>query len=306
MENVDIMIGTITVLILALFMLGVKFKNLNNKAKIKIVEEDIVEVKESLVETGKDYFEKYTIPFKIRDRFLEKNSQYNLSDYKNIEEALMDYFWIFLPNNHEKEKFYTIHSIIADELWHEFLLYEEEYEDFCIKSFNRLIEHVTHTEDNKKNSSFESRMNTYNALSKESRLIGFDLDSSYGVKNKYNKGFMNEISQFYDYDQYDRTREQNQTLSTLGVVIAAELLEAEDINQEDLEDINEWKMFAKGIEENPIEEVQEVQYEGNLESKSEVDYSTKTSHTSKIDSSEYTAYESSSSISDSSSSCGAS
>lgn len=61
-----------------------------------------------------------------------------------IESALKDYFSIFL-NIDSNYTFYNFPSLVADDLWHTFILFTKDYREFCEKSFGKIIDHEPHT-----------------------------------------------------------------------------------------------------------------------------------------------------------------
>jgi hypothetical protein len=165
-----------------------------------------------------EYFNSYKIPLHIKGRFLKEYPQYKNEDYPEIEKALMDFFWLFLPDNNSKHSFYTFHSKVADDLWHTFLLYSKEYREFCMNSFGRIIDHVPHTEEEPENSSFKTVLNTHRMLKKDNRTSGFDLDKKHGVDNRYNNKFINDVEESLDKSSWNRSSFDNNLLLSLGLV----------------------------------------------------------------------------------------
>ena len=58
---------------------------------------------------------------------------------KKVMEATRDYFYIC---NQAKGKMVAMPSEIVDVLWHEFLLFTREYQDFCQKGIGRFLHHT--------------------------------------------------------------------------------------------------------------------------------------------------------------------
>lgn len=165
----------------------------------------------------KEYFLSYKIPLHIKGRFLREYPQYKQEDYKEIEQALLDYFWLFLPENKKIGNFYTFPSKVADDLWHTFLLYSKEYREFCENSFGYVIDHIPHTDEEPENSSFETVLNTHRALTKDGRTAGFDLDKKHNVENKYDNTFINEVEEIQNKSNSNRSAEQIAILAALGL-----------------------------------------------------------------------------------------
>jgi len=60
-------------------------------------------------------------------------------DMKKVVEATRDYFYIC---NQAKGKMVAMPSEIVDVLWHEFLLFTREYQEFCKKGIGRFLHHT--------------------------------------------------------------------------------------------------------------------------------------------------------------------
>lgn len=130
-----------------------------------------------------EYFKNYKIPLYIKERFLN-DFDYLEEDYEDIEKALMDYFSLFLPKEHNGLIF-DFPSQVVDDLWHTFILYTKDYRDFCENSFGRFIDHIPHNSGvttNVENSTF--LINTYTKLKDENKLDIFKFDKKYN-KNNY-------------------------------------------------------------------------------------------------------------------------
>lgn len=62
--------------------------------------------------------------------------------------------WLYLVGKHSESNFNPAIwdcMTVIDEMWHEFMLYSEDYSDFCLKYFGRYIHHLpTHSSDKSK------------------------------------------------------------------------------------------------------------------------------------------------------------
>lgn len=172
-----------------------------------------------------NYFNSYSIPTEIKLRYMKEFDRTEI-EYHEIESALMDFFSIFLPGNYEENKFYTFPSIVADDLWHTFLLYSKEYREFCMNSFGRIIDHEPHTEEKPENAEFKTVWNTYSILNKRNGAKAFDLDRKYNVRNKYDLSYMRNIDRTYYASS--RTRDEDNLLLALGLITLSDFLSADE------------------------------------------------------------------------------
>lgn len=161
------------------------------------------------------FFNNYNIPEYIRDRFLKDYPQYAFLNYNEIESVLMDFLSIFLKDN--TDKYYSSPSIVANNLWHTLLLYNKEYNDFCINSFNKIIYHNPHYNNMDDKDIFPSIYNTFLILKRRNNATAFLLDEKLGIKNKYNFNFMYDI--YYMYEYRGQNKNNLPLLNSLGLII---------------------------------------------------------------------------------------
>ena len=85
------------------------------------------------------FIQNYKMPKPIVDRFREKYTKLSSEDATLVSKALMEYFYLC---NMANGKMVSMPSRVADDLWHEFLLFSSVYENFCKKAFGRFLHHI--------------------------------------------------------------------------------------------------------------------------------------------------------------------
>lgn len=79
------------------------------------------------------------LPAGIFDKLRKQRPDILPDHYPSIESALRDFFAAYLLSG---GKPVSMPSQAADALWHEFILYTRNYEQFCRKSFGRFLHHT--------------------------------------------------------------------------------------------------------------------------------------------------------------------
>ena len=85
------------------------------------------------------FIENYKFSPVLIKRVKAKHDYLSDADMKKVVEATRDYFYIC---NQAKGKMVAMPSEIVDVLWHEFLLFTREYQDFCKKGIGRFLHHT--------------------------------------------------------------------------------------------------------------------------------------------------------------------
>lgn len=156
-----------------------------------------------------------------------------------IETALMDYFSIFLDSNNKA--FYNFPSIVADDLWHTFLLFTVDYREFCLKSFGKVIDHEPHTDKEPQKAHFTNLLNTFIVLKNKNNGLAFKLDSMFGVSNEYDYDNMIEINnQYRSYKELKSRSRSNQYKSDFENINTSLLLTVGLIAFSDYEEITDF------------------------------------------------------------------
>jgi len=81
----------------------------------------------------------YPLPRGLYHKLLEKFPHLTLKDCQLVGHALRHFFLAHLKSG---RKFVSMPSVVADELWHEFILHTKSYEQFCRQAFGRFMHHT--------------------------------------------------------------------------------------------------------------------------------------------------------------------
>lgn len=81
----------------------------------------------------------YTLPRGLLDKLAKKRPSLALKDRQLVARALRQFFLAYLKSGYQ---FVSMPSQLADDLWHEFILYTREYEAFCKAAFGRYLHHT--------------------------------------------------------------------------------------------------------------------------------------------------------------------
>jgi hypothetical protein len=86
-----------------------------------------------------EYIRSYMFPPGLLDKLAKKRPQLELKDRQLVARALRHFFLAHLKSG---RKFVSMPSQLADDLWHEFILYTRHYEAFCKQAFGRYLHHT--------------------------------------------------------------------------------------------------------------------------------------------------------------------
>jgi hypothetical protein len=86
-----------------------------------------------------DYIRSYTLPAGLYDRLRKRRPELTIKDCQLVSHALRQFFLAYLKSGH---KFVSMPSQVADDLWHEFILYTKNYEHFCRHAFGGFLHHT--------------------------------------------------------------------------------------------------------------------------------------------------------------------
>jgi hypothetical protein len=86
-----------------------------------------------------DYIRTYSFPKGIFERLQAKRPELTLKDCQLTARALRQFFLAYLKSG---RKFVAMPSQVADDLWHELILYTRHYETFCDKAFGGFMHHT--------------------------------------------------------------------------------------------------------------------------------------------------------------------
>ncbi len=86
-----------------------------------------------------DYIRTYMFPPGLLERLHKQRPDLNLKDQQLVARALRQFFLVYLKSGF---KHISMPSQVVDDLWHEFILYTKNYEQFCKKAFGRYMHHT--------------------------------------------------------------------------------------------------------------------------------------------------------------------
>ena len=85
------------------------------------------------------YIDDFVFPRTISQRLQERYPHLNEAQTNDVVEGLRDYFHIC---NEAGRKMVSMPSQAVDVVWHEFILFTLQYQNFCKKAFGRFLHHM--------------------------------------------------------------------------------------------------------------------------------------------------------------------
>jgi hypothetical protein len=86
-----------------------------------------------------DYIRGFSLPIGLYDKLRKRRPDLTVKDCQLVGNALRQFFMAYLKSG---RRFVAMPSQVADELWHEFILYTRNYDQFCQKAFGRFLHHT--------------------------------------------------------------------------------------------------------------------------------------------------------------------
>lgn len=86
-----------------------------------------------------DYIRTYLFPSGIFAKLQDRRPELTLKDCQLTAHALRQFFLAYLKGG---RRFVAMPSQVADDLWHELILYTRHYEEFCNKAFGGFMHHT--------------------------------------------------------------------------------------------------------------------------------------------------------------------
>jgi len=86
-----------------------------------------------------DFIRSYMFPPGLLDRFSIHQPGLSLKERQLVAHALRQFFIAYLKSG---RKFISMPSQVADDLWHEFILYTRHYDTFCQQAFGSFMHHT--------------------------------------------------------------------------------------------------------------------------------------------------------------------
>ncbi len=85
------------------------------------------------------YIRTFELPRGLFDRLRKRRPGLSLKDCQLVAHALRQFFLAHLKSG---RAFVSMPSQVADDLWHEFILYTRNYQAFCDRAFGRFLHHT--------------------------------------------------------------------------------------------------------------------------------------------------------------------
>ena len=86
-----------------------------------------------------DFIRGYAFPKGLIERLQKRRTGLAAKDGQLVARALRQFFLAYLKS---RRQYVAMPSQVADELWHEFILYTRHYEQFCRHAFGRFMHHT--------------------------------------------------------------------------------------------------------------------------------------------------------------------
>jgi hypothetical protein len=86
-----------------------------------------------------DYIRTFSLPKGLYNKLLEKHPALSTKDCQLVGRGLRQYFLVYAKSGHRQ---ISMPSQVVDDLWHEFILYTREYDEFCKKAFGQFFHHT--------------------------------------------------------------------------------------------------------------------------------------------------------------------
>jgi hypothetical protein len=86
-----------------------------------------------------DFIRGYRFPKGLIEKLQQRRSGLGAKDAQLVARALRQFFLAHLKSG---RRFVSMPSQVADDLWHEFILYTRHYDAFCRKAFGRFLHHT--------------------------------------------------------------------------------------------------------------------------------------------------------------------
>jgi hypothetical protein len=144
-----------------------------------------------LLQKRETYIRSFAFPRGLFDKVIKQHPQLTRKDMELVSHGLRQFFLAYLKGRYQ---YVSMPSQLADDLWHEFILYTRNYQQFCQQGFGRFLHHtpaIVLGKNRQGNSGLRRcwrlvcREENINPL-KPSRLpLLFALDAKFGIANGF-------------------------------------------------------------------------------------------------------------------------
>ncbi len=85
------------------------------------------------------FIQNYRLPAGLIQRLQKRRPELSRAQCQQVDLALRQFFLAYLNSGRQ---FVSMPSQVADDLWHEFILYTRHYQQFCQQAFGRFLHHT--------------------------------------------------------------------------------------------------------------------------------------------------------------------
>jgi hypothetical protein len=85
------------------------------------------------------YIRSFILPKGLYEKLREHHPNLTMKDCQLVSQGLRQFFLAHLKSGRQ---FVSMPSQVADDLWHEFILYTKNYQQFCQQAFGRFLHHT--------------------------------------------------------------------------------------------------------------------------------------------------------------------
>ena len=85
------------------------------------------------------YIRTFVLPKGLFEKLMQKHPQLTTKECQLVAQGLRQFFLAHLKSG---RKYVSMPSQVADDLWHEFILYTMNYQQFCQHAFGRFLHHT--------------------------------------------------------------------------------------------------------------------------------------------------------------------
>jgi hypothetical protein len=92
-----------------------------------------------LIRSRANYIRAYSFPPGLYEKLRKRRPELSVSDCEQVGQALRQFFLAYLFG---RRRFVSMPSQVADDLWHEMILYTRYYQSFCRRAFGGFLHHT--------------------------------------------------------------------------------------------------------------------------------------------------------------------
>jgi hypothetical protein len=137
------------------------------------------------------YLRSFAFPRGLFDKVIKQHPQLTRKDMELVSHGLRQFFLAYLKGRYQ---YVSMPSQVADDLWHEFILYTRNYQQFCKQGFGRFLHHtpaIVLGKNRQGNSGLRRcwrlvcREENINPLKPTRLPLLFALDTKFGIANGF-------------------------------------------------------------------------------------------------------------------------